>query len=223
MRGRAWARISAAFRFSTALGSSRRPSHSSSWRSAFHASAASEPSISKWRQFLRPALTCETVNAPRAPPSKWTSTWPRSSVVIGASARSTSAALENVSTSPIGLCRTGIGVQVGAHLDDCWPVTNCDQIHPVRADVGDGSQRRRPSPARAASSSRCRRAASPAGSCRARRDVADLTVRHRGAGLLHERIVAEVEVRSRGRARCPRRGRPARPTRPSSSRAASRR
>ena len=56
-------------RSSSSLGRSRWPIHSSSGRSDSQQAAAAAPSISKRSAFLRPGLTCETVSAPRAPPS----------------------------------------------------------------------------------------------------------------------------------------------------------
>ena len=52
-----------------------------------------------------------------------------SSVVIGASSRSTSAALAKVSTSPLGRCRTGIAVARSAKTS----TIRCPVIHCVRS------------------------------------------------------------------------------------------
>ena len=76
--------------------------------------------------FLRPKLTCESTHDPRAPPSNRTRMCAMSSVAIGVSTRSTSAALEKVSTSPTGRRRTGIVVARSAKTSAMRaPVTNC--------------------------------------------------------------------------------------------------
>ena len=177
---------------------SRWPSQSSSFRSASHASAPSEPSTSSRRLFFRPALTCETTAAPAQPPSSRNSRMcAKSSVVIGASTRSTSSAAANVSTSPAGRCRTGNAVVRSAKTALDPPAGDpLRKVHPVRADVGDRPQR--------AALLRLE-APVPVGRIEqpvlevAAVDVPDLAQRarrHERPRLVRDRVEAEVEVRA---------------------------
>ncbi len=189
--------MSAALRWRISFPRSRRPSQSSSWRSASHASAPPEPSIWKRSAFLRPVLTCERTHEPRAPPSKRTRMCARSSVVIGASTRSTSEAAANVSTSPTGRRRTGIAVPRSAKTSTILrPVTNC-----VRS-----SQCEPMSPTARSSPPRCGlEPPVPVLGCREPvlevaavhgPDLPELAGTHPLARLLHERVEADVEVRA---------------------------
>src|SRR3712207_887264 len=79
-------------RCTTRVAWSREPSQRNSLSSEDQASAPSAPSTSNERRFLRPALTCETVNEPRAPLWKRSRTEAKSSVAMatgGADASST--------------------------------------------------------------------------------------------------------------------------------------
>ena len=94
------------------------------------------------KEFLRPMLTCDRTSDPRIPLSKRSSTCAKSSVDIGALARSTSAAAANVSTSPTGRSRTGIAVARSASSSTTRdPVTYCtrsSQCDPMSATARSG-------------------------------------------------------------------------------------
>ena len=64
------AESSAGSRIRLSLARSRWPIHSSLGDSLYQESACFDPAISKRRQFLRPAVTCETQSIPRPPPRK---------------------------------------------------------------------------------------------------------------------------------------------------------
>ena len=107
------------------MGRSRWPSQIWSGSSESQAIDDSEPSISHWTEFFRPALICETLTAPRAPPSKRSRIVAVSSVLISRVTVSAERRFENVSTGPVGSWRTGMKVARSAMTDSIrWPVTN---------------------------------------------------------------------------------------------------
>ena len=97
-------------------------------------------------------------------------------------------------------------VEVGADRADPQPGHELHEIDPVRADVGDRPERSADARAPAASSSRCRAAASPAGSRRVTRFGRPIVAAgHQRAGLVVVGVVAEVEAHGVDESR---RGRP---------------
>ena len=86
-------------------------------------------------------LTCDRTSDPRIPLSKRSSTCAKSSVDIGALARSTSAAAANVSTPHRPLPHGNRGGEIGEQLDDAGPGHVLHEVQPVRPDVGDGAER----------------------------------------------------------------------------------
>ena len=127
------------------LGELRWPIHSSSGRSWFQITPALVPKISIWKRFLQPADTWLAVNAPRARSPRRNSTAPKSSV---------SMAISIVVVGLQRLAREGLDRRPWAACASCGrspdrrtglvmrsPVTCCDHVHPVRADVAHGAQR----------------------------------------------------------------------------------
>ncbi len=99
------------------MGRSRWPSQIWSGSSESQAIDDAEPSISHWTEFFRPALICDTLTAPRAPPSKRSRIVAASSVRISRVTVSADRSVENVSTGPLGSWRSGMKVARSAMTD----------------------------------------------------------------------------------------------------------
>ena len=117
--------------------------------------------------------------------------------VISTSTRSTSSAAANVSTSPAGRCRTGrVVVRSAKTASIRRPRHPLREIHPVRADVGDGPQR--PALLGLEPPVPVSRVEQPVLEVPAVDvpDGAEHARRHERARLMGDRIEAEVEVRA---------------------------
>ena len=100
-----------------------------------------DPSISYWREFLRPALIWLMLTEPRAPSSKRSRIVAASSVAMTRATVSVATSVENVSTGPAGSRRVRTNVaEVGHDLDDPLAGHERHQVEPVRADVADRAQ-----------------------------------------------------------------------------------
>jgi hypothetical protein len=88
--------MSAGFLIRISLGRSRCPIHIWSGCSESHATEASDPEISYWSEFLRPALIWLMLTAPRAPFSKRSRIVAASSVAISRSTVSAARSVEYV-------------------------------------------------------------------------------------------------------------------------------
>ncbi len=154
----------------TSFGSSRRPSQSSSWRSASQASAPAEPSTSNAERVLAARRDLGDDERRRARRSRSAARMcARSSVVIGdVLALDVAGRRERLDLADRPLPRRDHRREVGEDLDDAQPRHELGQVEPVRADVADRAQLARAGRARAASSSRSGARASPAGSRRGR-------------------------------------------------------
>ena len=99
---------------------------------------------------MRPALSWLTETLPRAPPSKRSRIEATSSVRISTATVSAARSVENVSTGPVGLRRTGMNVVRSAMTaSTCRPVTKlvrssqCEPMSPTARRAPPRSASRR--------------------------------------------------------------------------------
>ena len=147
-----------------------------------------------------------------------------SSVLISRVTVSAERSVENVSTGPVGSWRTrDEGREVGHHRHDPVAGHERHQVEPVRADVADGAERaaairlQPPVPVTGEEEPVLEVAAGH------QPDLAERSGRDDVAGVLVQRVVADVEVDRVDEAAGRRRSRPGRSTPRTSARAASRR